>query len=80
VFACAAARAAAVLSTSDVPVAWRSSHHRLSRTVSFSSQSSSAHEAYYNERFARHVSVAEEAGEWKRMESAKVAAAREGRT
>jgi hypothetical protein len=31
---------------------------------------------YYDERFARHVNLTEDAGEWKRVEAAKVAAAR----
>ena len=31
---------------------------------------------YYNERFAKHVEVKENDGAWKRLELAKVAAAR----
>ncbi len=36
---------------------------------------------YYDERFARHITITEDAGEWKKVEAAKVAAARaaEGR-
>ncbi len=36
---------------------------------------------YYDERFARHITITEDGGEWKKVEAAKVAAARaaEGR-